>query len=32
VYFGIWLGEQPLSASLRDALLPATCCQPAALD
>lgn len=32
VYFGIWLGEQPLSAGLRDALLPATCCQPTALD
>ncbi len=28
IYFGIWLGDEPLSASLRDALLPKNCCQP----
>lgn len=27
LYFGIWLGDPPLSASLRDALLPGDCCQ-----
>jgi len=27
VYFGIWLADPPLSASLRDELLPADCCQ-----
>ncbi|MBU1191399.1 MAG: chalcone isomerase family protein [Gammaproteobacteria bacterium] len=27
IYFGIWLGETPLSASLRDDLLPTDCCQ-----
>lgn len=27
LYFGIWLGETPLSASLRDDLLPTDCCQ-----
>lgn len=27
IYFGIWLGDMPLSASLRDALLPVNCCQ-----
>lgn len=26
LYFGIWLGEQPLSTTLRDALLPTGCC------
>lgn len=26
LYFGIWLGDPPLSASLREALLPAGCC------
>ena len=27
LYFGIWLGEKPLSATLRDALLPVDCCR-----
>ena len=32
LYFGIWLGEEPLSASLREALLPAGCCASVAVD
>ncbi len=32
LYFGIWLGDPPLSAKLRDALLPSGCCQVDAVD
>jgi len=32
LYFGIWLGDLPLSAKLRDALLPKECCQADAVD
>ena len=32
LYFGIWLGDQPLSAGLRDALLPGECCRSKSVD